>query len=170
MRRITVDFRLHNYDTGRLVASGRYMGRNIYWKLYFIENAVRTIIHSVLTAQIHSGWWSLAVDPKIQLKAAGVKADYQQHPWHTIPGTHDIYYVFLRDLTEVMRANSHIFLPIIRDVDQWIAELERIRLPRNVVGHMNWLSATDRRRITLLYEDMKILVRDVSKRVSILIP
>jgi hypothetical protein len=170
MPRAAVDFRLHTYDTGRVESSGRYIGRNIYWKLYFIENAVRTVIHSVLTAQVHSNWWSLAVDSKIQQKAASVKADYRQRPWHTTPGSHDIYYVFLKDLVEVMRANSHIFLPIIPEIDQWIAELERIRLPRNVVGHMNWPSAADRRRIGLLYDDIKILVNDVAKRIQLLIP
>ncbi len=151
------DFRGPTFNAPRIDASGKDIGRRVYWKLYTIENILRVIINSVLTVQIGATWWTTAADTKIQQQVQRFRATYTQHPWHGVPGNHDIYYTHLSDLSEIMRANSHLFIPIMKDVDQWIARIEQVRLPRNIVGHMNWPTATDRNRINVLYDDVQAL-------------
>lgn len=154
----TADFRGYAIDAGRLDSSGKYVGRKVYWKLYAIENLIRIIVHSVLTAQVGSNWWNVAVDPGIQGSVRTRMAEYAKQPWHSTPGKHEIYYSFLSDLNKIITANSHLFKPHIADIDQWIARIEQVRLPRNIVGHMNWPSATDRNRIDVFYADIQHLV------------
>lgn len=165
------DFRsVAAFDAKRIDASGRHIGRNVYWKLYVVENLMRVIIHSVLNAQIGSSWWSVAVGPRLQNKAQRFRTNYTKQPWHSSPGSHDIYYIDLSDLNEIVRANSNLFLPIISDIDQWMARIEQLRLPRNVVAHMNWPSQTDRKRIEVLYQDLRALSLQVAARVVLSVP
>lgn len=156
------DFRtLTQFAQEAVDTSGKSVGTRVYWKLYVIENLYRIIIHSILSSQLSKSWWDIATNPKIRNKAESCKKKYLSKPWHTTPGPHDIYYVDLYDLNEIIRANSHIFSPVIHDIDRWIVELELIRLPRNVVAHMNFPSKTDRQRIDILYEDLKMLINSI---------
>jgi hypothetical protein len=84
---------------------------------------------------------------------------YAQQPWYSTPGRHEIYYTFLGDLNEILRSHSHLFDSVVDNIDQWIARLEQIRFPRNIVGHMNWLTAADRKRIDVLHSDIQALLR-----------
>jgi len=171
MPRAIPDFRKYAYSAKRIEDTGRYIGRVTYPKLYVIENLVRILIHSVLSSQIGTNWWSIAVSPRIRSKAQAFRLQYTQNPWHTTPGGHDIYLIFLSDLTEIIRANSAQFLPVVSDVDNWIARLEQIRIPRNLVGHMNFLDRTDRNRIDVFYADFLALLGEVTLRgVTIQIP
>src|SRR5947208_3211909 len=118
------DFRRALFATRRVELSGRSIGRREYWRLYTIENLLRVIIHSLLRHQYPGrNWWTEAVDATIQSKVVRVMADYATQPAHSIPGRHEIYYVFLRDLIEIMRANGHLLLPAIPDLDQWLVKL-----------------------------------------------
>ena len=166
-----VEFRTIPFDALRVDASGKDIGRKIYWKLYAVENVLRIIVHSVLAGQIGPNWWVVAVSPGVQKQAQKWRSSYARRPWHGTPGTHDIYYTTLSDLNEIIRANSQLFLPIISDIDQWIARIEQIRLPRNIVGHMNWPSRTDRQRIDVFYSDLHALVKHlVLSGLSLAIP
>ncbi len=156
------DFRNYAFDATRVDAAGKNIGQRVYWKLYAIENLVRVIVHSVLSVQVGISWWGQAVDPSIHSQVQRRKSDYATHPWHSSPGGHDIYYAFLSDLNKIISANSHLFLPVIPDIDAWIARLEQVRLPRNVVGHMNWPSSIDRQRIDVVYADLHQLIRKVT--------
>ena len=156
------DFRSFAFDPKRVDAAGKNVGQNVYWKLYAIENLVRVIVHSVLGVQVGPTWWTLAVDPQIRGNVTRRMADYSNRPWHSTPGRHEVYYAFLSDLSKIIAANSHLFLPVIPDIDQWIARIEQVRLPRNIVGHMNWLTQTDRQRIDVVHADLKHLVDQLS--------
>jgi hypothetical protein len=163
----TVDFRTAAFDAGRVDGSGKDIGRNVYWKLYAVENIVRVLVHSVLTAEIGPGWWAFGVASDLQKRVAKVISGYAASPWHTYPGRHELYFTFLSDLNEIIRANRNLFLPTIPDIDQWIARLEQVRLPRNVVGHMNWPSKTDRQRIDVVYADLQALLRQIRQTGSV---
>jgi len=158
MPRAASDFRNFAFDTTRITTSGRDVGAKVYPKLYAIENLIRVVIHAVLTAQLGPNWWNLAADPQLQKAVVKRKADYVNRPWHSTPGKHEVYYVYLSDLTKIMTNNSAQFVPHIPDIAQWTARLEQIRLPRNIVGHMNWLTKTDRNRIDLCLADVEQLV------------
>ena len=167
----TADFRKFAFKVPKVEATGKFVGGKTYWKIFAVENSFRVIIHSVLSAQIGSQWWNTAVDPKIQSRAQVFRQDYVRQPWHTSPGSHDIYYTHLRDLTEIIRANSHLFRPAIREVDQWIARIEQLRLPRNIVGHMNYPTRVDRKRVDVIHADTKALIRQLETTgLALLIP
>jgi hypothetical protein len=155
---IVRDFRNFAFQPRRIDRCGRFIGRQVYWKLYAVENLLRLFIHSVLSAQISPQWWSVAVDPKVRRRADNVRQQYLRRPHHTLPGTHDIYYVFLSDLGNIIRANSNLFLPFLPDVDQWMLKIEAVRIPRNVVGHMNFPNQPDRQRVDAMYKEFSALV------------
>lgn len=157
-----VDFRTRAFAGVNVDASGRDLGRKVYWKLYVIENLIRVVVHSILTAQVGPNWWASSVSTDLQRQVTRFKSRYAKQPWHSPPGQHDIYYTFLSDLSEIIRAHSHLFLPLIPDIDQWMARIEQILLPRNIVGHMNWLSATDRQRIDVFYADLHALIKHLA--------
>lgn len=169
----TRDFRtIIQFTVANVDKSGRHIGRNEYWKLYAVENYYRVIIHSILSVQIQSSWWMIATNPSIQKKAAGYKQRYLNRPWYTSQGNHDIYYIDLFDLNEIVRVHANLFSPIIPDIDSWIAKVEDVRLPRNVVAHMNFPLLQDRKRIDLLYRDLNNLIKHLitTSQIEIKIP
>ncbi len=168
---IVHDFRKYSFRPVRIDRCGRHIGSKLYWKLYAIENTLRIVIHSVLTAQFGVNWWTVAVDPKIVKKASGFRASYAAKPRNASPGLSDIYLVFLSDLTEIMRVNSNQFRPVVPDTNNWVAILESIRVPRNLVGHMNFPNAFDGTAIDSAYSQLPTLLGQLSaNNVPVLIP
>ena len=167
------DFRLaHEFDVDGVNKNGQFMGRSIYCKLYFVENVLRVIINSVLSVQIEPDWWEGAVGKKIKNDVEWVRQDYLMNPLHTYPGKHGIYYVYLRNLGDIIRDHADLFAPVIPNIDEWVAKIEQIRLPRNVVGHMNFINRNDQKLIDSMYDECKELVRVLqsSKKVVLKIP
>ncbi len=160
---IVRDFREYSFDTVRIDRCGRFIGRRSYWKLYAVENLLRIFIHSALSAQISPTWWDVAVDPGIRKNAEKFMSRYASRPWHTLPGQHGVYYVFLSDLNRIISANSNLLLPVVPDIDAWIAKIEEIRVPRNLVGHMNFPSEPDRRRIDRIYTEIPALIQQLER-------
>lgn len=152
------DFRRAAFKPERIDRCGRYVGSKLYWKLYAIENTIRIVINSILTLQIGANWWAVAVDPQITSKASRFRAHYAARPRNASPGDGDIHLTFLSDLTEILRANSNQFLPVIPDIDNWVALLEAIRVPRNLVGHMNFPNAFDKAAIDSAYAHLPSLI------------
>jgi hypothetical protein len=143
----------------------------LYSKLYTIENAVRIVIHSVLTAQIGVNWWAEAVDAKVVKNAADRRSGYAARPSNASPGTSDIHLLYLSELTNILRASSHHFTPVVPDTNNWIATLENIRVPRNLVGHMNFPNAFDKAAIDSAYSQLPSLFGHLSThKVPVLIP
>src|ERR1700752_443991 len=158
----TADYRTLPFETKNISSSGKLVAQSAYWRLYAIENLFRIIIHSVLTVQIHPTWWPVVISRNKDGRVQIIKQDYANQPGSTSPGSHDIYYLFLSDLTKIISDHSHLFVAFIPDINQWIINLEQIRLPRNIVGHMNWPSPADRRRIDKTYRETRILMRKFS--------
>jgi len=158
------DFRIYRYNAPRIVRCGKFIGRGWYWKLYVVENLLRVFIHSVLSVQISPQWWDIGVGPEIRKNAEKRRRQYAKKPQHTLPGLHDIYYVFLSDLNKIISANSNLLLPIVPDIDQWVVKIEEIRTPRNLVGHMNFPDERDRRRIDQLHSQISSLISHVEAR------
>lgn len=165
------DFRNASFKLDRIGRCGRHVGSKLYWKLYAIENTLRIVVNSVLTLQIGPNWWSVAVDPHVVSKAARFRVHYAARPRNASPGVEDIHLIFLSDLTEILRVNSHQFLPLVVDTNNWIAALEAIRVPRNLVGHMNFPNAFDKAAIDSAYSQLPSLISQLQRNgVSILIP
>jgi hypothetical protein len=165
------DFRHASFRLDRIDRCGRYVASKLYWKLYSIENTLRITINSVLASQIGANWWTVAADPAIVSKASRFRAHYAARPKNANPGVADIHLVFLSDLTEILRANSHQFLPLIPDTNDWIAALEAIRVPRNLVGHMNFPNAFDKAAIDSAYSQLPSLLNQLKATgIPILIP
>jgi hypothetical protein len=168
---IVRDFRNTAFKPDRIDRCGRHIASKSYWKLYAIENTLRIVINSVLTAQLSANWWSVAVDPDVVAKAAKFRKHYAARPQNASPGVGDIYLTFLTDLTNILRDNSHQFLPLVPSTNNWIAALESIRVPRNLVGHMNFPNAFDRAAIDSAYSQLPSLMNELSTSgVPVLIP
>jgi hypothetical protein len=155
------DYRTLPFSLASLDAAGTSAGRSVYRQLYGIENILRVVIHSVLTAQIGGNWWGIAVAPGVQNKVRGVQASYAAAPGRTPAVRHPLYYTFLPDLSDIIRPNTHLFLPAVPDIATWLVRIERIRLPRNIVGHMNWPTQSDRRLIRETYRAARGTIADV---------
>lgn len=167
---IVNDFRTYAFDPKRVDAAGKHLSKRTYWKLYAVENLVRIVVHSVLTIQAGQNWWDIAVGTNIKKRTSRFMNDYSNRPWHSSPGMHPIYYTLLSDLNKIITENSHLFIPIVPDIDAWIAKIEQVRLPRNIVGHMNWLTETDSKRIDVCHADLQALVthlKDTGKNLNI---
>ena len=156
------DFRKYSFHASRVDRCGRHIGSKLYWKLYTIENTIRVVINSVLSAQIGNQWWAAAVDRNIVARAQRFRNSYAAKPQNANPGVHDIHLVFLSDLTEIIRANSNLFAPVVPNTNQWITTLETIRVPRNLVGHMNFPNAFDRNAIDSAYSQLPALLRHLT--------
>jgi hypothetical protein len=63
-----------------------------------------------------------------------------------------------------MSASRHLFEKVIEDVDSWIVKIEGVRLPRNLVGHMNFPNREDRKRIDKLYGELSTLVQKLERK------
>ncbi|KPJ56975.1 hypothetical protein AMJ49_02940 [Parcubacteria bacterium DG_74_2] len=166
------DFRtISPFSIDTVGISGRYIGKITYWKLYVIENLYRIILHSILSLQLDpTDWWSQATDENIQGRANRHRRDYLVCPWHTRPGQHDVYYIGLRDLNEIARANAEKLRVVIPKIDDFIVRVEMILLSRNVVAHMNFLNITDRNRVDIIYKDFKILTKVVQENIVLQVP
>ncbi len=167
------DFRtLSGFTLENVRKSGLGIGRGAYWKLYAVENYYRVLIHSILLAQLGNGWWALVVDPTMQRKINGFKPMYASRPWHSKPGRHDIYYTDLYDLNEIARTSAHLLRTVVPDIDQWLVKIDAIRLPRNIVAHMNFPNKNDQKRIDVLYQDVRQLMYflDQTATITTLIP
>ncbi len=165
------DFRLLPFDPQYIARGGKYIGSKTYWKLYSIENIFRIVIHSILSVQISGAdWWDIAVDKDIRGKAERFKNNYLKKSWHGKPGSHNIYYIDLKDLNEIIRANANLFDPVVPNLDKWMVGIEELRLPRNVVAHMNFPSDTDMKRIDVFYDDCLNLMTIVQSKISLLVP
>jgi len=165
------DFRNAAFRLDRIDRCGRHIGSKSYWKLYVIENTFRIVIKSVLAAQIGPNWWNVAVNPNVVVKATRRRGQYTARPRNGGPGVEDIHLTFLTELTEILRANSHQFIPLVPDTNNWIAALENIRVPRNLVGHMNFPNAFDKAAIDSAYSQLPSLINQLSTSgVPILVP
>jgi hypothetical protein len=92
-----------------------------------------------------------------------MKRDYLKKGIHTSPGKHGIYYTYISDLSKIMATTSHLVGKVISDVDEWIVRIEGVRVPRNLVGHMNFPNGADRMRIDDLYVDLGALLDKLEK-------
>ena len=165
------DFKKYVFLPLRVDRCGRNVGSKAYWKLYSIENTVRVIVNSVLSKQISQQWWATAVNPTVVKEAQKRRARYTAKPKHANPGPHDIYLIGLFDLTEILRVNSHLFVPIIPETDQFLVILESMRMSRNIIGHMNFPNVYDRNAIDTAYKQLPtILDRLKAGNVPIAVP
>ncbi|HCR71848.1 MAG TPA: hypothetical protein DIW23_10425 [Anaerolineae bacterium] len=169
---VILDYRQLPFDINKVTESGKFIGKSTYWRLFAIENMFRVVIHSVLSAQININWWSYVISQDKNTQVQNMKINYRNYPGGiTLPGSHDIYYLLLSDLTKIITNQRNLFIQVIPNVDQWIIKLERIRLPRNLISHMNWLNVIERNRIDTTYKEARALLRNFSNsNIAILIP
>jgi len=166
-----VDYRTLPFEAAKVSDSGRYIGESAYWRLYAIENLFRVVVHSILYVQIDPDWWSYVIDGGKNKEVQKFKQRYLNQPDGTLPGSHDIYYLYLSDLNKIITSQRHLFIDLIPDIDQWIINLEQIHLPRNIIGHMNWPNITDRRKIDRTYRETRVLMRRLTNSgIRIIVP
>lgn len=160
------DYRISQFDLSVLVTYGKTIGKKYYWKIYASENIIRVLIHSVLCVQVGLDWWDHVVDPEIKRDARRIRGGYLNRIPQRNPGDHDIYCTYLSGLERILFNNKGYFRPLIPEIDQIIVHLNRIRLPRNLTGHMNILDTNDRRSITLFFKLCQKIIKKLSVSVN----
>ena len=161
------DYRNSRWDVGVLTLYGRELGRGYYWKIYVSENIIRVIIHSILLIQIGPNWWTLAVHPTIQNDARRIRNRYLSQRPPRRPGNHDIYCTYLPNLEKIIFDNKGFLAPLLPEVDKLIIGLNGIRLPRNLLGHMNILNRIDRRSITNFHKLCVKIIKELGASPSL---
>lgn len=153
------DYRAFAFDLVLVDSSAKSVARDPYRKLYAAENILRVVVSSVLIAQLGPDWWAIAASPTLQQETARRRLRHQKRPWHGSPGSHPIYFTLLSELSALMQNNKNLFQPAVPDIDAWISRIDQVLIPRNIVGHMNWPSSTDRNRISVFHDDLKALAK-----------
>lgn len=169
----TEDFRqIQQFTIDRVDRSGKYVGRITYWRLYATENLYRILIYSILSAQLGHEWWIFASSPKMQRDVISLRLRYKNSPWACSPGQHEIYYLNLSELNVIVNKNIGKFRPVVPNIDDLVLRIEMIRLPRNVVAHMNFPNRTDKHNIKVVHEYMKglILAVQANQILQIVVP
>lgn len=157
-------------DRALLSSSGRFLGKRLYWKLYFIENALRVVINSVLSLQFKTRDWIPSVTTKKERKRIE-EQKRRSTGRHNVPGKHDVYYLYLSQLTKIISFNSHQFDPVVPDIDNWVVKLEHLAISRNLIAHANWPNTYDLTIIEETHRDMVALLDYLkSKGVILTIP
>jgi hypothetical protein len=164
------DFRNYPFAQSRVELCGRYLGHNAYWKLYAIENGLRVILHSVLSAQYGNAWLDAAIEPAVKKRIEWIKSTYLAKKVHAMPGRHDVYFLYLPDLAKIMLVTANLIENVISDVDDWVVKIESIQTPRNLVGHMNFPNESDREKINKVHGELKVLIRGLERKLIIRIP
>jgi hypothetical protein len=162
-----VDYRNSSWSVGLLTSYGREIAKDYYWKIYVSENIIRVIIHSILLIQIGQNWWTLAVHRKIQNDARRIRNRYLNQMPPRSPGSHDIYCTYLPNLEKIIFDNKGFLAPLLPEIDKLIIGLNRIRLPRNLLGHMNILNSIDRRSITNFHKLCVKIVKALGRNPSL---
>ena len=161
------DFRKSSqFSSEKIRKCGINVGRVAYPKLYGIENLLRILVHSILTAQQTLPgirWWESAVAPGIRGSIANQRDKALNRISHTAPGEHEIYYTTLGQLIDIIRTNSGSFVYLIPDIEKWVTQIELVRPARNLTAHMNFPKTTDRKRIDALYKDLDALMDSLSE-------
>lgn len=166
-----MDFRRCVFSAGHVRTSAHRIGDTLYWRLYFSENVTRVIVHSVLTAQLGPAWWATAVSTNTTSSIQSMLNSYAANQRHAIPGTHAIYFLFLPQLSLIVRSHINLFLQVIPTAQDWSVSLDRVKVPRNLVGHMNWPNAYDRRMIENVYsQTLDALASTQTSAVAVSIP
>ena len=160
----STDFRKYSFNITRITDSGKYIGRRVYWRLYLLENIVRIVVNSVLSVQINPNWWSVAASPNLLLKIQDRRNSYLLAPHLTSPGLHDIYFIFIYELNNIIARYRSSFLPVMPDIDNWISDLENVKYSRNIVAHMNWPNQYDINLVDRMYDDAVKLALDLQVR------
>jgi len=156
------DYRDTAFNLRMLKSYARVIGKDYYTKLYVSENILRATIHSVLRFQVGPDWWNQTVDPGIRGTANLVRNRYIMAPTTRNPGRHDIYCVYLSNLGKILFDTKGYFYHVFPNIEKVIIAIEKVQLPRNLTGHMNILTANDKRYVTNFYK----LCLDLAKKLD----
>jgi len=158
------DYRTLAFSERTVTSYGKVLGKNYYGKIYASENLIRVVIHSVPCVQVDSNWWARVVDGDIRKEAERIRNDYLSKSPPRIPGSHDIYCTYLSGIERILFKNRGFFEPLIPEIDDIIIGLNRVRLPRNLTGHMNILNSNDRKAITDFYQLCRMVIARLQRR------
>ena len=118
----------------------------IYPLLYVIENSIREVVQRVMRAKYGADWWNTALTSgkakQVKLTSAQRQDSEVRMSWHQRRGAHDIDYIDLSELRDIILAKQDDFFPdVLGDNRAWFEQFMRELIPsRNVVCHMNPLA------------------------------
>jgi hypothetical protein len=124
------------------------MAGTVYPLLYVFENSARSFVRGHLEAVYGKDWWDdpKLVPNKVRKVVARNKAASGKERWVVRANPHPIYLTELGHLADIIISEHgwKVFKPPVFPRQSWVVEHFRtIEAPRNVVAHMNSLTASN---------------------------
>jgi hypothetical protein len=136
----------------------------IYPVLYVLENSMREVVKRVMAAKHGADWWdtqltSAKLSGVRNTAASRMKKESKQR-WHQRRGEHPIYYIGLDELGDIINGKPDAFFTdmLAADIDWFRQFMRELEPSRNVLCHMNPLSATNAKDVTVKLERWEALV------------
>jgi len=162
-RRITVEIGALSVDEvpcmGEAMAlQARQLARDVYPKLFLIENSARELISRIMTAARGVGWWS-TIEPDLQEKSKRYAASELRQAWHPTRGKEPIQFVDLPDLVRIVEDNWDHFKDIFPKKTWFGHFIDDLNVSRRVVAHMSPLKAQGIKYVDASFEKWTSLLK-----------
>ncbi len=171
---MNLDYRNFTYSLNRIRTTGLRTGKYSFPKLYFIENALRVIVNTVLSNEIHPNWWDSILSSGFKNKAQKEENNHVQYLSVRRPrfysSNHSIHFIYLSQLITIAGQNSHLFVRLFSDFDKYITDLELFRQARNYTCHMNYPAYEARKIVDKAFRKTLRYMRTLEGKYEILIP
>lgn len=130
---------------------------DVYPDIYVFENTLRYVVMSVLKQRHGENWWykSNIVSNRIRKEVEKRKKKEGKNRWHSVRGTHEVFYTNFGDLSSIIATNWNDFKTIFPDLNWIQSRMYEIEQSRNIIAHNNPLPTREVNRIKLYYGDLK---------------
>jgi hypothetical protein len=123
----------------------KLMSEEVYPLLYVFENSARDVIAAVLEEHLGEDWWEEASWSALRSKVKNRMEIEGKEAWHSKRGDHPLQYVDLGDLaTLIAKPKNWPYFESLFPRETWFeAIVDDLSVSRNVIAHMNPISADD---------------------------
>jgi hypothetical protein len=126
-----------------------------YQAIYVFENLIRHVVITTLEEKYKKDWWNNpnVVSKGIKDYVESRKQEEKRNRWHTIRGSHDIFYTNFGHLDRIMTTNINDFRKVFGDLEIQ-SEMRQLERSRNIIAHNNPLPKAEVDRIKMYYRDL----------------
>lgn len=159
--RIGKDFQTDHPVLPKRIAEEAAKMSEIYPYFYVFENSVRNTIQRVMEKNYGQDWWNVKASNTLKKKVETRLAQEGKNRWHGKRGAHEINYVDIEDLADIITTNWQDFEKLFPS-QHWVkANIEVITLSRNVVAHNNPLADDDIESVKVRFREWTNQIKDI---------
>lgn len=137
----------------------------LYPILYVLENSMREVVKRVMHTTYGHDWWDTQLQTgklkTVHQTATGRMTTESRQRWHQRRGGHPVYYIGLDDLGSIITGKQDAFFNnmLATDIDWFKHFMKELEPSRNVLCHMNPLSKTNVKDLSIKLERWEALVK-----------